>query len=45
MKIARSIVSFVYTLAIYVGLPLIGWGMDDLPGFYSCPQRLIPFVY
>jgi protein-S-isoprenylcysteine O-methyltransferase Ste14 len=39
MKIARSIASFLYTLAIYVGLPLLGWGFDDLPGFFALPQR------
>ena len=38
MKIARSIASFLYTLVIYVGLPLTGWGLDDLPGFFSFPQ-------
>lgn len=38
MKIARGFGSFLYTLAIYVGLPLLGWGMDDLSGFFSFPQ-------
>jgi protein-S-isoprenylcysteine O-methyltransferase Ste14 len=38
MKISRSIVSFLYTLAIYVGLPVLGWGVDDLAGFFSLPQ-------
>jgi protein-S-isoprenylcysteine O-methyltransferase Ste14 len=27
-------------LAIYVGLPIIGWGLDDLPGFFSFPQLI-----
>jgi protein-S-isoprenylcysteine O-methyltransferase Ste14 len=40
MKIARGLGSFLYTLAIYVGLPLLGWGLDDLPGFFSFPQLL-----
>lgn len=38
MKIARSLLSFVYTLVIYIGLPLLGWGLDDLPGFLAFPQ-------
>jgi len=38
MNIVRSMGSFFYTLAIYVGLPLLGWGLDDLPGFLSLPQ-------
>jgi protein-S-isoprenylcysteine O-methyltransferase Ste14 len=38
MKLVRSIASFLYTLAIYVGLPLLGWGFDDLAGFFALPQ-------
>jgi len=38
MKIVRSILSFLYTLAIYIGLPLLGWGLDDLRGFFALPQ-------
>jgi len=38
MKIARSIASFLYTQVIYIGLPLLGWGFDDLPGFFAFPQ-------
>jgi protein-S-isoprenylcysteine O-methyltransferase Ste14 len=41
MKIARGIGSVLYTLAIYVGLPLIGWGLDDWGGFFSQPQLLV----
>jgi protein-S-isoprenylcysteine O-methyltransferase Ste14 len=40
MKIARSVVSFLYTMAIYVGLPLLGWGLDDLPGFFAYSQLI-----
>jgi protein-S-isoprenylcysteine O-methyltransferase Ste14 len=40
MRIARSSGSFLYTLAIYVGLPLFGWGLDDLIGFFSYPQLI-----
>lgn len=38
MKILRSISSFFLTLVIYIGLPVIGWGLDDLPGFFAFPQ-------
>jgi protein-S-isoprenylcysteine O-methyltransferase Ste14 len=41
MRTARSVASFFYTLAIYVGLPLLGWGLDDLPGFFSLPQLIV----
>ena len=37
MEIVRSGVIFLYTLAIYVGLPLLGWGLDDLTGFFAIP--------
>lgn len=40
MKIVRSLLTFLYTLAIYVGLPLLGWGFDDLPGFFSFPPLI-----
>jgi protein-S-isoprenylcysteine O-methyltransferase Ste14 len=39
MRITRGIGSFLLTLAIYLGLPLIGWGPDDWHGFGSLPQR------
>jgi protein-S-isoprenylcysteine O-methyltransferase Ste14 len=38
MKIIRGIGSFLYTLFIYVGLPILGWGLDDLSGFFGVPQ-------
>jgi protein-S-isoprenylcysteine O-methyltransferase Ste14 len=40
MKFVRVIGSFFYTMAIYVGLPLLGWGLDDLPGFFAFPQLI-----
>lgn len=40
MKIIRSIATYLYTQVIYLGLPLLGWGLDDLPGFFSFP----PFI-
>jgi hypothetical protein len=41
MKIIRVTGSLFYTLAIYVGLPIIGWGLDDLCGFFGTPQLLV----
>ncbi len=41
MKIVRGIGSLLYTLAIYVGLPLVGWGLDDVGGFFSHSQLLV----
>lgn len=38
MKIIRGIATFLYTQGIYLGLPLLGWGLDDLSGFFSAPQ-------
>lgn len=40
MKIFRSIATFLYTQLIYLGLPLLGWGIDDLHGFFAIP----PFI-
>jgi protein-S-isoprenylcysteine O-methyltransferase Ste14 len=40
MKIARGISFFFSTIAIYLGLPLLGWGLDDFSGFFSLQQRL-----
>jgi protein-S-isoprenylcysteine O-methyltransferase Ste14 len=40
MKILRGLGSLLYTLLIYAGLPLLGWGLDDLSGFFSVPQFL-----
>lgn len=36
----RAINSFFLTLIIYLGLPLLGWGLDDFYGFYSLPQMI-----
>jgi protein-S-isoprenylcysteine O-methyltransferase Ste14 len=33
-------IHFVFTLLIYLGLPLAGWGLGDLKGFFSDPARL-----
>jgi len=38
MRIFRGLGSFCFTLIIYVGLPLLGWGLDNLSGFFGVPQ-------
>ena len=40
MKILRGFSFILTTLLIYLGLSLLGWGFDALPGFFSQPQRL-----
>jgi protein-S-isoprenylcysteine O-methyltransferase Ste14 len=40
MKYLQAIGSFLVTLLIYLGLPLLGWGINDLPGFFSSYPRL-----
>jgi protein-S-isoprenylcysteine O-methyltransferase Ste14 len=40
MKIVRSIATFLYTQLICLGLPLLGWGIDELPSFFAFP----PFI-
>jgi len=37
MKIIRSLATFLYTQLIYLGLPLLGWGLDDLGSFFAFP--------
>jgi len=39
MKILQSVGFFFYVLAVYAGLPLLGWGVNDLPGFFSQAPR------
>ncbi len=31
---------FIFTLVVYVGLPMLGWGLNDVRGFLSEPARL-----
>jgi protein-S-isoprenylcysteine O-methyltransferase Ste14 len=39
MKYLRAFVFFLATALMYLGLPLLGWGLDDLHGFYSLAPR------
>jgi protein-S-isoprenylcysteine O-methyltransferase Ste14 len=40
MKYLRAVASFLITLIVYLGLPLLGWGINDLPGFFFLYPRL-----
>jgi protein-S-isoprenylcysteine O-methyltransferase Ste14 len=40
MKLLRSILFCLSTLLLYLGLPLLGWGLDDLGGFFSLTSRV-----
>lgn len=39
MKLLRGFSFVLTTLFFYLGLPLLGWGVDDLKSFFSLPQR------
>jgi protein-S-isoprenylcysteine O-methyltransferase Ste14 len=40
MKLLRLILFFIATLLIYLGVPLLGWGLGHLGGFFSSSPRL-----
>jgi protein-S-isoprenylcysteine O-methyltransferase Ste14 len=40
MKVFRLILFFIATLLIYLGVPLLGWGMGDLEGYFLSAPRL-----
>ncbi len=40
MKLTRSVLYFFATLLIYLGWPLIGWGLGGITEFFSSEQRL-----
>jgi protein-S-isoprenylcysteine O-methyltransferase Ste14 len=40
MKYLRGFLSFLWTVILYAGLPALGWGLDDIGGFFASPQRL-----
>jgi len=37
---AHAIVHLLLTPLVYLGLPLLGWGLGDLAGFFASPARL-----
>jgi len=40
MKTLRSVLFFTATLLLYLGVPLLGWGLGDLVGFFSVAPRM-----
>ncbi len=40
MKFLRSVLFCLATSLIYMGISLLGWGLDDLAGYFSLPPRL-----
>ncbi len=37
---SRSLMVFVTGIILFIGMPLLGWGLDDLQGFSESPARL-----
>jgi protein-S-isoprenylcysteine O-methyltransferase Ste14 len=44
MKMLRKIIPAAIFGVVYAGLMLVGWGIDDLSGFFSHPARTILFA-
>ena len=40
MKFLRLIMFFIATLLIYLGVPMLGWGLAEFVGFFSSAARL-----
>jgi protein-S-isoprenylcysteine O-methyltransferase Ste14 len=40
MNVLHGFGSFIFTIVLYLGVPLLGWGLDDLRGFFSLNQRM-----
>jgi len=40
INLSRSVLFFLATLLIYLGMPLVGWGLGGLRGFFSSPPLL-----
>jgi protein-S-isoprenylcysteine O-methyltransferase Ste14 len=36
----RSLIALLFGVILFVGLPLVGWGLEDISGFLSEPARL-----
>jgi protein-S-isoprenylcysteine O-methyltransferase Ste14 len=39
VKLLRAVTFFIATLLIYLGVTLLGWGLDNLVGYFSLPPR------
>jgi len=42
-KTVGSVTRLLFGIVLFVGLPLLGWGVPDIPGFAGNPVRL-PYV-
>jgi len=40
MNYVHAVVHIIFTLVIYLGLPMVGWGLGNIDGFYSQPARV-----
>jgi len=40
MQLLRAFGFLITTMVMYLGIPLLGWGLGDLPGFFSSGPRL-----
>lgn len=40
MRLFRAILFFIATILLYFGVPLLGWGLGDLAGFFTSIPRL-----
>lgn len=40
MKVLRALAMGLYAVLLYLGVPLLGWGLGDVGGFLAAPQRL-----
>jgi protein-S-isoprenylcysteine O-methyltransferase Ste14 len=40
VKLLRAVMFFSATLLIYLGVTLLGWGLNDLKGYFSLPARM-----
>lgn len=41
MKILQGVGYFFITMGIYLGIPLTGWGLNDINGFFKLAPRLV----
>ena len=40
MKLLRAVLFFIATGLLYLGVPLLGWGLGDLEGYFSIAPRM-----
>ena len=40
MNYIHAVIHIIFTQVFFLGLPMVGWGVGDIKGFYSQPARL-----